>query len=146
MVQPSASELRRREEEKDELSENPPDTNRDLQDCSEEDWRKFREEQTAKLMAAPAKARAISEVEEAPTIQGVDTVTSATASTANTASTLKSGTLRSTAVPYERDQQNLQEIYDFSNQELSWKIPIIEYKERILDIVGGEIYSLSASQ
>ena len=97
-------------------------------------------------MAAPAKTLAISEVGIAPTIQGVDTVTSATASTANTASTLKSGTLRSTAVPYERDQQNLQEIYDFSNQELSWKIPIIEYKERILDIVGGEIYSLSASQ
>ena len=122
---------------KDELSEVPPETNLDLQDLGEEDWRKYREEQNARLMEVAAESRVVSEVCPASTIQGVNTRT--------TASTIKSSTIkssrigRSTAVPFERDQQNLMEMFNFQNNDPSWKVPIIEFKDKILDIVGGKI-------
>ena len=142
-MQPTASELREREEERDELADVPPDTNLDLQDCSEEDWRKFQEEQAAKLMAAAAETPSIPSSSvvgggSTSTMLGrLDTVT-----TASTASTLKTGTLtlrtQRSAVQSDRDTQDLQKMYNFQQQDFAWKVPIIEYKDMILDIVGGE--------
>ena len=142
-LQPTASELREREEERDELADVPPETNQDLQDCSEEEWRKFMEEQAAKLMAAAAETPSIPSSSvvgggSTSTMLGrLDTVT-----TASTASTLKSGTLTTrtqrSAVQSDRDTQDLQKMYNFHNQEFAWKVPIIEYKDKILDIVGGK--------
>ena len=139
-MQPTASELREREEGRDELADVPPDTNLDLQDCSEEEWRRFREEEAAKLMAAAAETPSIPSSSvvvggSTSTMLGrLDTVT-----TASTACTLKSGTLtQRSAVPSDRDTQDLQKMFDFHKQENSWKVPIIEFKDKILDIVGGE--------
>ena len=72
-------------------------------------------------------------------MQAVDTVT-----TASAASTLKSGTQRSTTTTLqsERDHQDLQKMFNFHKHDQSWKVPIIEFKDKILDIVGGEKISL----
>ena len=86
-LQPTASELREREAEKDELAEVPPETNLDLQDCSEEEWNKFRDLQTLKLMEAEdTAAESVPSVIGSSTVRGLDTVT-----TASMASTLKMG-------------------------------------------------------
>ena len=124
---------------KDELAEVPPETNLDLQDLGEEDWSKYREEQTARLMEAAAESRVFSEVGPASTIQGVNTVTAASNIKTSTSTIKSSRTGRSNAVPFERDQQNLLEMFNFENQEPSWKVPIIEFKDKILDIVGGKL-------
>ena len=145
-MQPTASELREREAEKDELAEVPPETNLDLQDCSEEEWRKFREQEAAKLMAAAAETPSIPSSSvvvggSTSTMLGrLDTVT-----TASAASTLKSGTLtlrtQRSAAQSDMDTQDLQKMFNFSKQDLSWKVPIIAFKDKILDIVGGENFS-----
>ena len=129
-------------EPRDELAEEPPETNLELQDCSEEEWRLYREQQAARLMEAAAESQATpsSSVQGGvSTMQAVDTVT-----TASAASTLKSGTLRSntTTVQSERDHQDLQKMFDFQKHDQSWKVPIIEFKDRILDIVGGKKINL----
>ena len=125
-------------EPRDELAEEPPETNLELQDCSEEEWRLYREEQAARLMQAAAESQATpsSSVQGGvSTMQAVDTVT-----TASAASTLKSGTQRSTTTTLqsERDHQDLQKMFNFHKHDQSWKVPIIEYKDKILDIVAGE--------
>ena len=145
-MQPTASELRHMNEPRDELAEVPPDTNLDLQDCSEEEWRRYREEQAARLMEAAAKIQSTpsSSVVGGPisTMQALDSVTAASA-----VSTMKSGTLgtlrsqRSTIVP-DRDLQDLQKMFDFHKQDQSWKVPIISYKDKILDMVGGKKINL----
>ena len=129
-------------EPRDELAEEPPETNLELQDCSEEEWRLYREEQAARLMQAAAESQATpsSSVQGGvSTMQAVDTVT-----TASMASTLKSGTQRSTTTTLqsERDHQDLQKMFNFHKHDQSWKVPIIEFKDKILDIVGGEKISL----
>ena len=129
-------------EPRDELAEEPPETNLELQDCSEEEWRLYREEQAARLMQAAAESQATpsSSVQGGvSTMQAVDTVT-----TASAASTLKSGTQRSTTTTLqsERDHQDLQKMFNFHKHDQSWKVPIIEFKDKILDIVGGEKISL----
>ena len=86
-MQPTASELRKMAEPVDELADVPPDTNLDLQDCSEEEWNKFRELQTLKLMEAEdTAAESVPSVIGSSTVRGLDTVT-----TASMASTLKMG-------------------------------------------------------
>ena len=132
-------------EPREELDEEPPETNLELQDCSEEQWRLYREEQAARLMQAAAESQATpsSSVQGGvSTMQAVDTVT-----TASAASTLMSGTLRTqrsttTTVQSERDHQDLQKMFNFHKHDQSWKVPIIEFKDRILDIVGGEKINL----
>ena len=34
--------------------------------------------------------------------------------------------------------QDLQKMFNFHKKDLSWKVPIIKFKDKILDIVGGE--------
>ena len=126
-------------EPRDELADVPPDTNLDLQDCSEEEWNKYRDLQTARLMeAADTPAESIPSVVGSSSLLGLDTVT-----TASMASTLRTGgtltTQRTTSVQSEMDHQDLQKMFDFRKQEFSWKVPIIEFKDMILNMVGGEI-------
>ena len=42
------------------------------------------------------------------------------------------------AAQSDMDTQDLQKMFNFHKQDLSWKVPIIKFKDKILDIVGGE--------
>ena len=142
-LQPGAQELRRRAEARDELAENPPETNLDLQDCSEEEWKKFRDVQVMRLMeAAETQSESIpasSVMGRSSTMQGVDTVTGTAASlmtVSNTTGTLMSQ--RSISSKPNWDHQDLRQLFDFNQNDFAWKVPIIDYKDKILDMIGGE--------
>ena len=111
-LQPGAQELRMRAEARDEMAENPPETNLDLQDCSEEDWNKFRQDQNMRLMeAAETRAESIpssSMMGSSSTMQGLDTVTGTAVSLRTVTGT--SGTLmsrRSTTAKSDWDHLDL---------------------------------------
>ena len=122
------------------MAENPPETNLDLQDCSEEEWNKFREVQVMRLMeAAETQSESIpasSVMGSSSTMQGVDTVTGTAASLMTVSKT--TGTQRSISSKPNWDHQDLRQLFDFNRNDFAWKVPIIDYKDKILDMIGGE--------
>ena len=141
-----------RAEARDEMAENPPETNLDLQDCSEEDWNKFRQDQNMRLMeAAETRAESIpssSVMGSSSTMQCLDTVTGTAVSLRTVTGT--SGTLmsrRSTTAKSDWDHLDLQKLFNFHQPSPdAWKVPIIECKDKILDMVGGKLDDKTRNQ
>ena len=134
-----------RAEARDEMAENPPETNLDLQDCSEDEWEKFRQEQERRLTeAAQTQAESVpasSVMGSSSTMQGLDSVTDAAVSLRTVTGT--SGTLmscRSTTAKADWDHQDLRQIFNFEQKNPDvWRVPIIDFKDKILDLVGGKL-------
>ena len=128
-LQPGAREMRRAQE-KDEMAGPPPETNKDLQDWTEAQWTTFRAGQEARLEEEAAREEGtLSHYSAVPgsNLEGVESCTTATVVSSRALPRLPSG-----------DIQNLWTTYGFGRQDKSWQVPIIEYQDRIQDIIGGE--------
>ena len=108
----------------------PPETNKDLEDWTEAQWTTFRAGQEARLEEEAAREEGtLSQYSAVPgsNLEGVESCTTATVVSSRALPRLPRG-----------DIQNLWTTYGFGRQDKSWQVPIIEYQDRIQDIIGGE--------
>ena len=110
---------------RDEMAGHAPDTNTDLQDCTEEEWKRFREEQQVRLREMTAVSHYGSQCSSSvvgSNLEGMDSCTTAT--------------WRNKAESVLSD--DIWRQYSFDKQDEAWKVPIIDSKDNILDIIGGK--------
>ena len=113
-------------EVRDPMAELAPDTNPDLHDCSEEDWARYRLEQVARLKQRTVECIGGSQVSSSvvgSNVEGMESCTTAT--------------LRTKADSVISDVDIWRQ-YSFDKQDQAWKVPIIDYKDKILECIGGE--------
>ena len=53
-------------------------------------------------------------------------------------SKLSVGTTTIPANIHQEDTENLRKVYNFENTQQQWKMPIIDKKEKILDLINGK--------
>ena len=129
-LQPGASELRRIQERKEQLQPGPPpDTNTDLQDCTEDQWKAYIKEQEAKLRQRASVPVYESQMASSVFSSNMDGVESCARVTGAGSIVSRRGAPRAMCQDFE--------------MEYSWKVPIIEFKDQIEDIVKGEVITVS---
>ena len=109
----------------DPMADLAPETNPDLQDCSEEDWARYRQEQVARLVEKSAESVGGSQVSSSvvgSNVEGLESCTTATLKT-KAESIISDG--------------DIWRQYSFDKQDEAWKVPIIDYKNKILECIGG---------
>ena len=123
----------RRIQERKELPKPLPDTNTDLLDCTEEEWAAYIKEQEAKLMEKAAKPACAS---------GSQVASSALSSTINgveACSTVMTMTKVGSNFSQRTRNPGLCPAFEMNVPDNSWRVPIIDSRVQIQDIVEGKL-------